>query len=1062
MLSSSAREQLRQRTSTTIFDSVEQIAYGLATMFKPPERLTVAQSAAKYRKLNNPGAFVGDWSNEKAPYLVEPMNELDSRFFEGVVFVGPAQSGKPVWVETPVPTPDGWTKLGDIQIGDVVFTHKGVPTTVVAATEVFLQRDCYRIVFDDGSEIIADEVHRWGVNDMWATNPHGMVVKTTGELRDTYRVKTSKGTFRYRYSIPVAGPLQLPEKDLLIDPYTLGVWLGDGRSNAGSLSLNLADSAEIVQRITLTGRKCTVYPGAANSAGSADRVLVEGLCSDLRELGLLDNKHIPADYLRASEGQRRELLRGLLDTDGTVDVSKGRCSFSQSDERFADQVYELMVSLGIKPMRDSKVPSYTYLGESLRGKVSYRLSFCVVEPTECFSLNRHIASYRAFSKAKVRRPSHSGRRFIRSIEPVTSVPVRCIGVADEEHLFLIGDQMVPTHNTDALILNWTLFSVISSPMDLIIYSPSTASARDFSTRRVDRLNRHSKEMGNLLLRKRDSDNKFDKHYLNGMMLTLSWPSVNEMSGKPVPRVALTDYDRMDDDIEGDGNPYDLAAKRTTTFGSFKMALAESSPSKPVTNPRYITQGHEAPPAEGILALYNRGDRRRWQWPCLHCGDYFEAKFTMLRYLTKDDDGNPLDHVTASETARLECPNCHVLIHPDERHEMQQWGMWVREGEAINRNGHRMGTPRRTKVASFWLNGMAAAFTTWAGLVRTKLVAEEEYASTQSEEALKKFYNTDLGEPYIPKAVDAERLPEHLQSRAEPLPEREVPPGVRMLVANIDVQKNLFVVQVHGICPGNPFDIVLVDRFQIRKSKRVDEAGEHLWVKPATYLEDWDLIIEQVMDATYPLSDGSGRRMAIKLTTCDSGGYSKEKGQSVTSMAYDFYRRLRRDNLHQRFHLVKGDPSPGAPRARISFPDAVKKDNKSAARGDVPVLLLSPNLLKDALHARLDCTEPGKGMFRFPNWLPDWWYQEMCAESRTTKGWEKRAHAKNEAWDLSYYCIGACVSPLLLVEKMDWNNPPLWAADWETNNMISEPDAPKRFAQPARTTYDFGKFAEALA
>lgn len=678
------------------------------------------------------------------------------------------------------------------------------------------------------------------------------------------------------------------------------------------------------------------------------------------------------------------------------------------------------------------------------------------KPPERLTVSESAAKYRKLNNPGAFVGDWSNERAPYLVEPMDELDSRYF-----EGVIFVGPAQ--SGKTDALILNWTLFSVISSPMDLIIYSPSTASSRDFSTRRVDRLNRHSKDMGNLLLRKRDSDNKFDKHYMNGMMLTMSWPSVNEMSGKPVPRVALTDFDRMDDDIEGDGNPYDLAAKRTTTFGSFKMALAESSPSKPIKDPRHIPKGaHEAPPADGILALYNRGDRRRWQWPCLHCGEYFEARFPMLHYFTKDDAGIALDHVSASETVRLECPSCHVLIHPDERHEMQQWGMWVREGEAITRQGHRIGTPRRTKIASFWLNGMAASFTTWPELVRTYLTAEEEFASTQSEEALKKFYNTDLGEPYIPKAVDSDRLPEHLQSRAEHLGEKEVPVGTRMLVANIDVQKNLFVVQVHGILPGAPFDIVLIDRFQIKKSKRQDEAGEHLWVKPATYLEDWDLIIEEVMDVTYPLGDGSGRRMAIKLTTCDSGGYSKEKGQSVTTMAYDFYRRLRRDGLHHRFHLVKGDSSPGAPRARISFPDAVKRDNKSAARGDVPVLLLNPNVLKDSLHARLDCAEPGKGMFRFPSWLPDWWYQEMCAESRTTKGWVKRAHEKNEAWDLGYYCIGACVSPLLLVEKLDWNNPPLWAAEWDSNNMVSEPDAPKRFAQPPKTTYDFGKFAEALA
>ncbi len=681
------------------------------------------------------------------------------------------------------------------------------------------------------------------------------------------------------------------------------------------------------------------------------------------------------------------------------------------------------------------------------------------KPPERLSVSEAAAKYRKLNNPGAFVGKWSNEKAPYLVEPMNELDSRQF----DGEIFVGPAQ---SGKTDALILNWTLFSVISSPMDLIIYSPSTAASRDFSTRRVDRLNRHSPDMGKLLLNKRDADNKFDKHYINGMMLTLSWPSVNEMSGKPVPRVALTDFDRMDEDIEGDGNPYDLASKRTTTFGSFRMALAESSPSKPVKDPRYIPRTpHEAPPADGILALYNRGDRRRWYWPCLHCNEYFEARFTMLDYFTKDDDGAPLDHVTASETARLRCPNtqCGVLIHPDERYEMQQWGMWLKDGEGIDSKGHRFGKPRRTKIASFWLNGMAAAFTTWPGLVQTYLTAQEEFASTGSEEALKKFYNTDLGEPYIPKAMDSERLPEHLQSRAEELGEKQVPLGTRFIVMNVDVQKNMFIVQAHGIAPGKPFDMVLIDRFKIYQSTRIDEStGEHLWVKPATYLEDWELLISEVMEKTYPLADGSGRRMGVKITTCDSGGYSKDKGQSVQVMAYDFYRRLRRDGLHGRFHLVKGDSHPGVPRARVSFPDAQKKDSKSAARGDVPVLMFNSNVLKDALHNRLDCVEPGKGLYRFPNWLPDWWYQEMCAEDRTPKGWMKRAHAKNEAWDLSYYCIGVCVSPLLLIEKMDWNNPPLWAADWPSNNMISEPDAPKRFAQPTRTAYDFGKFGERLA
>ena len=1037
-------------------------------MLKPPERLTVSQSASKYRYLNNTGAYVGPWLNEKTNYMVEPMDELDSRFFEGVILVGPAQSGKPVWVDTPVATPTGWSKLGDITVGDTVFSENGDPVEVVFCTEVFTQRDCFRITFDDGTEIVADGVHRWAVNDAWACDPYALCVKDTNSLLATYKITTSTGGTRYRYAIPLAKPLQLPDVELPIHPYVLGVWLGDGHHDGSALILGNGDVDEILARMDSIGYFAS-FLSDGNTAGTATRVAVtrrsDGapLRSLIRDAGLKCDKQIPEIYLRASEHQRRELLRGLMDSDGTV-AANGRCQFSQSREFLFNQVRELVLSLGIKPMVDSKIPAYGYKGARLLGAESYRLSFCTEDAAGCFTLTRQIARHQRHLTSRKTRPTHSGRRFIRSIVPVDSVPVRCIGVASDSHLFLIGDQMVPTHNTDALILNWTLFSVVSSPMDLTIYNPSTAAARDFSSRRIDRMNRHSPQMGKLLLKKRDADNKFDKHYSNGMMLTLSWPSVAEFAGKPIPRVALTDYDRMDDDIDGDGNPYDLASKRTTSFGSFKMALAESSPSKPVKDTRYIVRGHEAPPADGILALYNRGDRRRWYWPCPHCDGYFEGRFTQLEYRTKDDNGLPLDHLTASESTRLRCPHCGHLIHPDSRHEMQQWGMWVKEGESINASGRRIGKPRRTKIASFWLNGMAAAFTNWPGLVRVYLTALEEYTKTGSEEALKKFYNTDLGEPYIPKAVDSERLPEHLQSRAENLGDKLVPDGTRFLVATIDVQKNMFVVQVHGIAPGSPFDMVLIDRFQIRQSTRIDPDNQtqFLWVKPATYLEDWDLIISEVMDKTYKLADGSGRHMAIKITTCDSGGYAKAKGESVTTMAYSFYRRLRRDNLHGRFHLVKGDSSPGAPRARVSFPDAQKKDDKSAARGDVPVMLFNANILKDSLHARLDCIEPGKGMYRFPDWLPDWWYQEMCAEDRTTKGWEKRQHAKNEAWDLSYYAIGICVSKLMLVEKIDWQNPPTWADTWDKNNMIAKAGEAKRFAQPKAATYDLAKLGARLA
>lgn len=652
-------------------------------------------------------------------------------------------------------------------------------------------------------------------------------------------------------------------------------------------------------------------------------------------------------------------------------------------------------------------------------------------------------------------------------------PADCLTANDKNAVVFVGPAQ--TGKTEALLLNWLAYSVTTDPMDMILYSPTKGAARDFSMRRVDRLHRNSPLVGAHLLKKRDADNKFDKLYDSGIMLTLSHPSVTEFAGRPVPRIGLTDYDRMDDDIGGDGSPFDLARKRTTTFGSFAMTLAESSPSKPITDPKYILQSkHEAPPATGILALYNRGDRRRRYWPCPNCQSYFEARFSMLEW-----DTDAPSKSAAGDSVRLVCPSCQHRIAPAMRNEMDMFGLWVKDGQWVDDRGRRQGPDPKNPIASFWLNGIAAAFTTWKKLVVNYLTAKEEYERTNSDEALKQFYNNDLGEPYVPKSMESERLPEVLKSRAEPFPTRHiededmmvlrhaqadrdafmplVPTGVRFLIATVDVQKNMFVVQVFGVLPGQPFDLALIDRFHIAKSRRVDHADEHLWVKPGTYLEDWDRIREEVIDRTYELADGSERRMMIKLTGCDSGGK-----EGVTTNAYNFQRKLRSEGLSGRFHLVKGDSTPAAPRTRISYPDSNRRDKFAVARGDVPVLMIGSNLLKDTLSNRLECIVPGKGMLRMADWLPDFVYSEMCEEVRTPKGWLNIHDRRNEAWDLSYYAIALCVSPLLGIEQIDWERPPLWATEWDTNVMVTAPGKKSNFESMSKSDYDFGSLAKALA
>jgi phage terminase large subunit GpA-like protein len=1033
--------------------TLRNLIVSLADGLRPPERLTVSEAAEKYRYVHNPGSYIGPWKNDTTPYMTEVMDTLDSRDFNACIFVGPAQTGKALALTTRIPTPTGWTTMGELRVGDQILSADGSPCKVVFATDVMNDHLCYRVAFDDGSEVIADADHKWQVDD--AHKPGRPQILTTSTLAQTYRYGKNQ---RSRFAIATAKPLVLPERQLPIAPYILGCWLGDGHSRTARIYGHADDLPELIKNIQADG-----YPVESGLDGKLLGVArvdpcprppkpgegSYGLLGSLRALGLLTNyggrKHIPEAYLRASVEQRLALLQGLMDTDGTV-AKNGSCSFDTTSYDLARGVHELLCSLGFKVGRSVRRTSCVYKGERRPGKTSYRISFVAYSDEPVFRLNRKLTRLKERSEG---RPGYTGRRWITKIEPVRSEPVRCIQVDHPSRLFLCGESMIPTHNTDALLINWLLHTVVCSPADFIMYQTSQSVARDFSRRRIDRLHRHSQTVGEQLLKAGDSDNTYDKFYRSGMILTLSWPTINELSGRPVGKVALTDYDRMPQDIDGEGSPFDLAQKRTTTFGSFAMTLAESSPGFETTNPKWLpATKHEAPPCPGALALYNRGDRRRWYWQCPDCRDWFEPAFKLL---TWDQDK---DIARAAASVHMACPRCGVALKPEQQAELNRGGRWLKEGQSVDKNGVVHGEGRRSNVASFWLKGPAAAFTSWQSLVTKYLQAEAEFAATGSQEALKSTVNTDQGEPYIPRGLGSSRLPEDLKAKSQPLPEREVPSDVRCLLATVDVQANRFEVQVHGIRPG--LDVVVVDRFAIQKSKRVDPDGERYWVKPGTYLEDWELLTEQVLMKDYPLSDGSGRRMQIKMVGCDSGGR-----EGVTAKAYDYYRTLRKQGLNGRFMLLKGASLPSAPRVTVSYPDAKRKDRKAAARGEIPVLLINTDKVKDQLDHMLDRTEPRGGMVVLPDWLPDSFFVELTVEQKDVKGrWVNLKKLRNEAWDLLVYNL-ALVS-YLGMENINWQKPPAWVAEWDTNALVSGETAERRFASAPKPRVDLSKIAADLA
>ena len=602
------------------------------------------------------------------------------------------------------------------------------------------------------------------------------------------------------------------------------------------------------------------------------------------------------------------------------------------------------------------------------------------------------------------------------VAPYVIEPMNCLASREYDAVIFVGPAR--TGKTIGLIDGWVIYNVICDPADMLIIQMTEEKAREHSKKRLARTFRVSPEVVSRLSPNKNDNNVYDRTFLAGNYLKIGWPSVNIMSSSDYKCVALTDYDRFPEDIDGEGDAFSLASKRTTTFMSSGMTLVESSPGRDVKDVKWRrTSPHEAPPTTGILSLYNRGDRRRWYWPCPHCGEYFQPCGDVVAGFR-----DIADPVLASEAAYIQCPSCSGRIMPEQKRELNGRGVWLRDGESINADGSRYGDPRRSRIASFWMEGPAAAYQTLSQLVYKLLTAEQEYETTGSEETLKTVINTDWGLPYLPRASMEQRKSELLEQRAEPVPSRSVPDGVNFLVATVDVQAGRhrrFVVQVTGY--GSRGERWIIDRYNITQSLRGDSDGESQRIDPASYPEDWDVLLTDVFHKSWPLASDPSQQMRLMAMAVDSGG---EDG--VTDNAYKFWRRCRRDGLGKRIYLFKGDSIRRAKLITRTFPDNTGRTGRRAqASGDVPLWLLQTDALKDRVNNALWRDSPGPGYVHFPDWLGSWFYDELTYEERSSDGkWSKPGRGANEAFDLMVYAEALVI--LHGYEKIQWPDAPEWA------------------------------------
>ncbi|MEP7023200.1 MAG: DnaB-like helicase C-terminal domain-containing protein, partial [Actinomycetota bacterium] len=360
--------------------------------------------------------------------------------------------GKALALDTPLPTPGGWTTMGVAEVGDWLLGADGLPTRIVAATEVMNERPCYEVSFDDGTTIIADAEHGW-LTDTHASRKSAQAavkgwsrqqnqatfasVKTTREIAATIR---SSSDGRINHCVDTAQALDLPPAELMIPPYVLGVWLGDGTSAAAQFTSADPEIAMYIEAESLEGYES-----------------VQGV---LGELGVLGNKHIPAVYLRASQEQRRALLAGLLDTDGTVG-NTGSVQFAVTSRRVAEDFRELLMSLGYRggwsenPVR----------GRTSASSTSFVITFTTSD--DVFRLERKRLMHK--ERRPARTTPRTKRRYITAVRPVPSQPVRCVQVDNADHLYLASRSLIPTHNS-TLALDLARAASIKNGLTSVIFS----------------------------------------------------------------------------------------------------------------------------------------------------------------------------------------------------------------------------------------------------------------------------------------------------------------------------------------------------------------------------------------------------------------------------------------------------------------------------------------------------------------------------------------------------------------------------------------------------------------
>lgn len=944
----------------------------------------------------------GMFSYENSPYTREIVDCLSpSHPARRIAVMKGAQIGFALDIETLIPTPKGMVKMKNIKVGDWVFSENGKKIKVTKATDVMYNHKCYDVHFTDGTVIKCDAQHLWTVKDLKNIE---RVLDTESISKRVKRIPKNKNQrSRNRYYVENSKPLQFTKKKLPIEPYLLGLWLGDGSTNGNKITCDETDLKFYVSELESRSIK-TKYSKYKDYEHIYHLMIIDEFNTWKGGKNIYGNKHIPEIYFNSSIEQRLSLLQGLIDTDGHV-MKDGKVEFYNTNKKLINQVRRLISSLGYKVTirKRDNTDRYTTTHETKRYKMKdlYVLNFmgCIEKPVALLPRKKQ----RLRSIKDIRKEVN--KRWICNVIECDSVPVKCISVDSDTNLFLASESYIPTHNSTGVIeagIGWVISQNPGNILFLVGHEDLVKDAATKIDRMIDNSGIREYIKSNSLKTKnrKTGDTDTRKDYKDGY-LKIGIANHKALRNISMQYGFIDDFESMRSDSKESGSTKDLVEQRFAAFAKKMKLFYISTP--------------ELKETSNIEPVYLMGDQRKYHVPCPCCGEFIALEWTIESEKTKGkmagitwelDDSSQL----IAESVGYTCQKCEGFFNDSNKSELVKMGKWIPTAE-----------PSRPGNYSYHISSLYAPpyMFGWEHYVRSYLEAKPPNGKVK-EEKWKTFKNLVLGETYEPtgESISANKLQKNIRNYEPSI----LPENISLSDGNGKIVMLTCGSDLNGKEDDARLDFEIIAHSESGATYSVTHGSVGTFVPRGGGAKDrnkftyrhglensvWP-IFEKIINSTYK-SDFDGREMKIFMTGLDSG--------YMTQHAYKFL-----DSYNGNIVALKGkdDDKYIAQNADLKTYRVSKERAK--------LYLVESNHTKDLLAEQMNLNwtketgekqpygfmnfpKPTNGLYEYHNYFSHFEAEHKVVDKKGGYRWLKKSrNVQNHLFDCRLY--GMVVKDILL-------------------------------------------------